>query len=83
MIGRIEGMCRDPSVAVLGLEDGLVPESDNFMLGMVRKDARPQTTWGGRETGADTLSASRIHAFFWKGNAHAWTGVLINFFAWL
>lgn len=37
MVARIQDMCRDPAVAVLGLEDGLVPENDDFNLGMVRK----------------------------------------------
>lgn len=46
MVGRIKGMCRNPSVAVLGLEDDLIPESDDFMLGKVRKDAKLRRTRG-------------------------------------
>lgn len=37
MVARIQDMCRDPAVAVAGLEDGLVPENDDFDLGKVRK----------------------------------------------
>lgn len=37
MVARIQDMCRDPRVAVVGLEDGLVPENDHFKLGMVRE----------------------------------------------
>ena len=48
MASRIQNRCRDPSVVVLGLEDGLVPESDDFMLGKVREDVKPQTTTGDR-----------------------------------
>eukprot|EP00752_Nemacystus_decipiens_P011299 g10041.t1 len=33
MVDRINGICRDPSVVVSGLEDDLVPESDDFFLG--------------------------------------------------
>lgn len=40
MAPRIRDMCRDRRVLVLGLDDGLVPESDDFMLGRVR--------WGGQ-----------------------------------
>lgn len=36
MVPRIRDVCRDPRVLVLGLDDGLVPESDDFMLGRVR-----------------------------------------------
>lgn len=41
MVARIRDMCRDPAVAVAGLEDGLVPENDDFYLGKVRKSKIP------------------------------------------
>ncbi len=44
MVVRIQGMCRDPAVGVLGLKDGLVPESDDFKLGMVRKHGKTRET---------------------------------------
>ncbi|CAM9722259.1 unnamed protein product [Hapterophycus canaliculatus] len=34
MVARVQEMCRDPRVTVLGLEDGLVPENEHFKLGM-------------------------------------------------
>lgn len=35
MVPRIKTICKDPRVKVLGLEDTLIPESDDFMLGRV------------------------------------------------
>lgn len=37
MVPHIKTMCKDPRVNVLGLEDSLIPESDNFMLGRVSR----------------------------------------------
>jgi len=46
MVVRIQGMCRDPAVGVLGLDDGLIPESDDFNLGMVSKRGRTSAAVG-------------------------------------
>lgn len=36
MVPRVKDMCRDRRVEVFGLDDGLVPENDDFALGRVR-----------------------------------------------
>lgn len=62
MVGRVKGMCRDPTVEVLGLEDDLVPESDDFMLGKVRTGCTRKVNVSVRSrpksTAADTAHAS-------------------------
>ena len=37
MVPRIREICRDPRVIVVGLDDGVVPESDDMQLGRVRR----------------------------------------------
>lgn len=37
MVPHCKNICKDPRVNMLALEDGLVPESENFMLGRVRR----------------------------------------------
>lgn len=36
MVPCIREICRDPRVIAVGLDDGLVPENDDFFLGRVR-----------------------------------------------
>ncbi|CAM9734544.1 unnamed protein product [Ectocarpus sp. 4 AP-2014] len=56
MVARIQGMCRDPRVAVLGLQDELVPESDHFLLGM-QPHVKKHPVWYAEEKMTPSLVA--------------------------
>lgn len=38
MVATCQEMCRDPRVSVVGVDDGLQRERDDFKLGMVRHE---------------------------------------------